>query len=158
MIHTIDLTVTVEFLDHRAEKFEQYNQRGRSDKKFLMDLDAELLEFEMLRSKVWKPHDSWKVDAIDLQDRKIDVKFIPEYYNMNAQKMVNLIQQRDILDGYKFYEWTTRRDRPFAGGDRVTVRSVGYLPYAKVADNVRVSFRNKIPGSFYVNVRKLLES
>ena len=151
---TIHLKVGKDFLAHRAEKFEQYNQRGRTDRKFLMDLDAELLEFDMIKTGHWQAHDSWMVDAINAAGNKIDVKFIRKYWNVSREKTLNLIKQRDILDGYSFFEWVGRPARPFRAGDEITVNRIGYLSYAEVADNLRKSFKE--PDGFYVAVHSLI--
>ena len=42
------ITVPEGFIKHREEKSQQYNQRGRTDRKFFMDLDAEILEWHLL--------------------------------------------------------------------------------------------------------------
>ena len=42
------IKVTQKFIDHRTDKAAIYNQRGRSDRQFLMDLDAEIYEWDKL--------------------------------------------------------------------------------------------------------------
>ena len=37
------ITVPEGFIKHREEKSQQYNQRGRTERKFFMDLDAILI-------------------------------------------------------------------------------------------------------------------
>ena len=149
------ITVKQEFIDYRTEKSQQYNQRGRSDRKFLMDLDAELYEWDKLNYDEWREHPSWMVDAYDEWDRKIDVKFIRGFWNVSREKTLNLIKQRDVLDGYLFMEWVSKPSRPLQAGDEVEVRQVGFLSYGDVADNLRKSFKE--PDGFYVPIRKLLE-
>lgn len=149
------IIVKQEFIDYRSEKQAQYNQRGRSDRIFLMNLDAELYEWDKLNYDEWRSHDSWMVDAIDEWDQKIDVKFIRKYWNVSREKTLNLIKQRNILDGFLFMEWLERPNRPLVAGDEVTVRRVGYVPYGDVADNLRKSFKE--PDGFYVDVRKLID-
>ena len=51
-----------------------------------MDLDAELLEFDMIKTGHWQAHDSWMVDAINAAGNKIDVKFIRKYWNVSQEK------------------------------------------------------------------------
>ena len=149
------IKVTQDFIDYRTDKSQIYNQRGRSDRKFLMDLDAELYEWDKLNYDEWRAHDSWMVDAYDEWDRKIDVKFIRGFWNVSREKTLNLIKQRDVLDGYLFMEWISKPSRPLQAGDEVEVRQVGFLSYGDVADNLRKSFKE--PDGFYVPVRKLLE-
>ena len=146
--------VKEDFLAHRAEKFEQYNQRNRTDRKFTMDLDAELLEFCMIRDGFWKEHNSWMVDAITPSGKTIDVKFIRKFWNVSREKTLNLIKQRNVLDQYAFFEWMGRPSRPFRAGDIITVRHVCTVNYDLVADNLRKSFKE--PDGFYVEPRKLL--
>ena len=149
------IKVTQDFIDYRTDKSQIYNQRGRSDRKFLMDLDAELYEWDKLNYDEWRSHPSWMVDAYDEWDRKIDVKFIRGFWNVSREKTLNLIKQRDVLDGYLFMEWVSKPSRPLQAGDEVEVRQVGFLSYGDVADNLRKSFKE--PDGFYVPVRKLLE-
>ena len=149
------LKVTEDFINYRTDKRHLYNQRGRTDRKFLMDLDAELFEWDKLNHDEWREHPSWMVDAYDEWDRKIDVKFIRGFWNVSREKTLNLIKQRDILDGYLFMEWVSKPSRPLQAGDEVEVRQVGFLSYGDVADNLRKSFKE--PDGFYVPVRKLLE-
>ena len=153
------LTETIEvcdkFIEHRSEKKEQYNQRGRTDRKFLMDLDAELLEFHKISTGQWFYHPDWRIDAITEEGNSVDVKFIRKYGNVSREKTLNLIRQRDMLDGYLFYEWVSKPGKPLTAGDRIQCRQVGYLPYGAVADSLRKSFKE--PDGFYSDVRKLLE-
>ena len=150
------LIVKPEFIEHRAEKALQYNQRGRSDRKFLMDLDAELYEWDKLNYDEWQAHPSWMVDAIDEWGRNIDVKFIRKYWNVSREKTLNLIKQRNDVDGYWFMEWVSKPSRPLVSGDEVEVRQVGFLYYGDVADNLRKSFKE--PDGFYVDVHKIIQS
>ena len=153
---TITLVVSDGFIKHRSEKFEQYNQRGRTARKFLMDLDAELLEYHKLVCGEWRAHNSWMVDAIDERGRKIDVKFIRKFWNVSREKALNLLKQRTVLDGYMFMEWVSKPSRPLRAGDEVEVRQVGYVSYDNVTDNLRKSFKE--PDGFYVDVRKIIQS
>ena len=150
------LTVKPEFIEYRSKKAQEYNQRGRSDRKFLMDLDAELYEWDKLNYDEWRAHPSWMVDAIDEWERCIDVKFIRKYWNVSREKTLNLIKQRTVLDGYWFMEWVSKPARPLLPGDAVEVRQVGFLHYGDVADNLRKSFKE--PDGFYVDVHKILQS
>ena len=104
--------VTQEFLDHRTEKQGIYNQRGRTDRKFLMDLDAEIYEWNMINEEIWDDDPDWRIDAhIPHPDGAIsvDVKFISKYYNLSRHvKICNILQQRDILHGYLFMEWVKK--------------------------------------------------
>jgi len=122
---TITIEVTQEFIDHRTEKQGQYNQRGRTDRKFLMDLDAELYEWYMMSTYKWLPFGDWKVDAIDEKGRRLDVKFIRKYWNVSREKTLNLIAQRHIVEYYCFMEWINRPNKPLQVGDIVEIRSVG---------------------------------
>ena len=148
------IKVTPEFISHRTDKSQEYNQRGRSDRKFLMDLDAELYEHHQLSTYEWVSHPSWMVDGIDKRGRKLDVKFIRKYWNVSREKTLNLIKQRNILDGYLFMEWVSKPARPLEVGDEVEVRQIGYVPYDLIADNLRKSFKE--PDGFYVDVHKIV--
>ena len=147
------INVTQKFIQYRAEKFEQYNQRGRTDKRFLMDIDCELYEWTLLDANAVQAHDSWMVDFTE-NGRNIDVKFIQKYWNVSGSKITNILQQRNILDGYKFMEWVFRPARPLEAEDQVEVRRLGFLSYDDVADNLRPSF--KAQGQYYLDARKLL--
>ena len=148
------ITVTPKFIEYRADKKEQYNQRNRTDRKFLMDLDAEIYEHHMLSTYRWLPHPSWMVDAINERGQRIDVKFIRRYWNVSREKTLNLIKQRNAVERYDFYEWVFRPNRPLKEGDTVEVNRVGSLDYDTVADNLKKSFKE--PDGFYVDVRTLL--
>lgn len=119
-----------------------------------MDLDAELYEWEMLRTYEWVSHPSWMVDGIDKQGIRLDVKFIRKYWNVSREKTLNLIKQRKVLEGYLFMEWVDKPNRPLVAGDAVTVRQIGFLQYDTVADNLRKSFKE--PDGFYVDVHTLI--
>ena len=147
------ITVNSNFLKHREEKFNQYNQRGRTDRKFLMDLDAELLEHTMIEKGRWFPHPSWMVDFMDKEGKSYDVKFIRGYWNVSREKTLNVIKQRNILNYFIFFEWDSKPNRPLQDGDEVTVQLVKTLTYDEVADNLRKSYKE--PDGFYVDVRKL---
>ena len=105
------IKVTEEFINYRTDKRHLYNQRGRTDRKFLMDLDAELYEWDKLNHWEWREHPSWMVDAYDEWDRKIDVKFIRGFWNVSREKTLNLIKQRDVLDGYLCLLYTSPSPR-----------------------------------------------
>ena len=157
---TLSIEVTEEFLEHRAAKAALYNQRGRTDRQFLMDLDAEIYEWHMIRSGKWRDFDDWKVDALMPRDDDwlaIDVKFISKYYNLTPTKVCNLLQQRGILDGYLFMEWVSKPRRPLKAGDTVTVRQLGFIHWDDLADAVKPSTNYKDWGtSHYVDVHRLL--
>lgn len=150
------IIVKPEFIEYRTEKQQQYNQRNRTDRKFLMDLDAELYEWDKLNYDEWRSSDDWRIDAFDEWDRAIDVKFIRKYWNVSREKTLNLIKQRDILDGYLFMQWVSKPNRPLIAGDAVEVQQLGFLHYGSVADNLRKSFKE--PDGFYVDVRALLRA
>ena len=149
------LIVKPEFIEYREEKRQQYNQRNRSDRKFLMDLDAELYEWDKLNYDEWLSSDDWRIDAFDEWGRAIDVKFIRKYWNVSREKTLNLIKQRNVLYGYLFMEWVSRPSRPLMAGDEVEVKQLGYIDYNTVADSLKKSFKE--PDGFYVDVRTILE-
>ena len=148
------IVVLQDFIDYRTEKQQQYNPRGRSERKFLMDIDCELLEWTHIDNNKWFPHPDWKVDAITPEGKQIDVKFIQKYWNLSGSKITNIIQQRNYIHEYHFYEWVDRPSRPLERGDHVKVRQVGILSFGTVADNIRPSF--KAQGQYYLDARKLL--
>ena len=148
------ITVPEGFIKHRDECFETYNQRGRSDRVFKMNIDAEILEFWMITMGYWYKYPAWQVDAITEEGKTLDVKMIRKYWNVSREKTLNLIEQRKWIDEYHFYEWVYRPGRPLEAGDEVQVRLVGVLPYDTVADNLKKSYKE--PDGFYVDVRTLL--
>ena len=148
------ITVPEEFIWHRAEKMKLYNQRGRTDRKFAMDIDCEIIEWYMIKHELWWDHPDWKVDAITPEGQQLDVKVIQKYWNLSGSKITNIIQQRRHIHEYHFYEWVYRPGRPFETNDEVQVRLVGILPFDVVADNIRPSF--KAQGQYYLDVRELL--
>ena len=148
------IVVTQEFIEYRHEKVNQYNQRGRTDRKFQMDIDCELLEWAMIQTGDWHHHPSWMVDAILPNGNQIDVKFVQKYWNLSGSKITNIIQQRKMIHEYAFFEWADRPKRPLEPGDLCKVRLVGLLSFDTVADNIRPSF--KAQGQYYLDVRKLL--
>ena len=151
------ITVTDEFIAHRTAKAGIYNGRGRSEEQFLMDLDCEIYEWHMINSNIWLDSNDWKIDAVvpDPDGYKaVDVKFISKWYNISCTKMHNILQQRRILDGYLFCEWTSRPNRPLQAGDEVEFKEIGYIEYEDLVDEIKVS-RGKW-GGFYADVRKAL--
>lgn len=149
------IKVPYEFIDYRTQRYGEYNQGKRSDRKFLMDLDAELYEWWMINHGGWTSWDGWEVDAFNTMELTVDVKFISKYWNLSRQSVVNIIQQRTVLDIYQLMEWVSRPNRPLEVNDEVTVRYLGVLPWADAADNIRVS--GKDPYGFYIDARKLIE-
>ena len=155
------IKVTQDFIDHRESKRELYNQRGRTDRKFLMDLDAEIYEYMMIKEGMWDDDPDWRVDAhIPNPDGAIsvDVKFISKYYNLTPTKVCNILQQRDVLHGFMFMEWVQKPSRPLQVGDDVVVRQLGYMSIEDLMDNIKPSTNYKDWGtSHYVNVHKILQ-
>lgn len=153
------IDVTPEFISHRADKQQLYNQRGRTDRKFLMDLDCEIYEWHMIQQGEWMDDDDWRVDAHVISpdgNKAIDVKFIGKYYNMTPTKITNILQQRDIVDGYWFMEWVSKPGRPLVAGDEVACSFVHYVEMEQMLDSIRVSTNYKDWGtSHYVDVRRL---
>ena len=152
----MQIEVTQDFLDHRAVKHDQYNQRGRSERKFLMDLDAELLEHYMISEGYWNDHNDWKVDAVTTRGN-IDVKFLganSNSYTCNSLKLHNMLLQRNILDGYLFMRWGQRPNRPLEVGDIVTVEPAGFAEYDRVADGMRANKDGN--GTYYFHTRMVL--
>ena len=134
-----------------------YNRRGRSEEQFLKDLDAEILEHHMISEGEWNDEDDWRVDAyVETADGiyRFDVKFISKWYNISCTKMLNHLQQEGIVDGYAFYEWVNRPNRPLSVGDRVDIRSIGTINYDELRSLIKVS-RGKW-GGFYADVRSYL--
>lgn len=156
----MEIEVTDEFIAHRSEKAALYNRRGRKEEQFLMDLDAEILEWYMIKMGEWEDDpDDWMVDAIVPDPdgwKRIDVKFISKWYNISCTKMHNILQQRRVLDGYLFAEWVQRPDRPLRAGDTVTVNAIGYIDYEDLVDGIKVS-RGKW-GGFYADPRSMVQS
>lgn len=155
----MQIKVTQDFIDWRTEKAAMYNKRGRKTERFLMDLDCEILEWHMITTDQWMESDDWKIDGI-IPDpdgyKAVDVKFIDKWYNISCTKMHNILQQRHCLDGYLFYEWVDRPERPLSTGDRVDIRSIGYIPYEDLIDLIKVS-RGKW-GGFYADARSFLQA
>ena len=149
------LQVSSGFLNYRTDKAKVYNQRGRSNKRFLMDLDAELFEYSQIKKGLYDPHASWMVDFSTRNGMNVDVKFIRKYWNVSREKTLNLIKQRKMLDEYWFYEWIDKPSRPLEEGDEVIVNLIGKLSYDMVADNLRKSYKE--PDGFYVDVRRLID-
>ena len=148
------ILVPEEFIWYRSQKAKQYNQRGRTDRAFLMDIDCELLEWSMIKWGEWYEHPDWKVDAITPEGKQVDVKFIQKYWNLSGSKITNIIQQRRHIHEYHFYEWVSRPKRPLESKDEVECNLVGELSYDTVADGIRPSF--KAQGQYYLDARKLL--
>ena len=150
----MEIVVTQDFISHRDYKATLYNQRGRSDRKFYMDLDAEILEHHMITEGKWDDHEDWKVDAVTTRGN-IDVKFIgANSYTCNSGKLNNMLQQRNILDGYLFMRWVERPNRPLELGDRVDVQPVGFAAYDRVADNMQPNRNGN--GTYYFHTRMVL--
>ena len=151
--------VTQEFIDQRKKNFELYNAGNRSDRKFLMDLDCEVVEFEFIAAGQWQCGKAigqgWEVDAI-VDGKRADLKFVQKYWNISPRRIVNIIRQRNTIDEYHFWEWVDRPNRPLEAGDKVEVRFVGILSYDDVADNIKPSFKQA--GGHYVAIRQLIES
>ena len=151
----ITIKVTQDFIDQRQANSELYNSTNRSPRKFLMDLDCELVEYDYIARGVWDSLGGWEVDAV-IDNKNVDLKFVQKYWNITPRRIVNIIRQRNILDEYHFWEWVSRPKRPLEVGDEVTVRFVGALTYDQVADNIKPSFKQA--GGHYVDIRALIET
>ena len=155
---TVEIEVTRPFIIQRNQRAKIYKPRGRTKTKQLMDIDCEIYEWHMINTNQWEdePND-WKIDGyIPTPEGRqaIDVKFITKWYNIPNYKMCNLLQQRNVLDGYFFCEWATKPSKPLTTGDRVDVRPLGFLSTGEILDNVRASNY----GGHFVDVRKLLQA
>lgn len=151
------ITVSKEFIEHKEWALETYNLYGRTPRAHSMAIDCELYELEMISRDLWCAYDDWKVDGVCKETgRYIDVKTLSgKYFNINTgQKLLNILAQRNILDGYQFIEWADRPNRPLELGDEVEVRDIGFLSYDQLADALRVSM--KVPHGYYVAVRNML--
>ena len=150
------ITVSQDFMDHKAWALETYNLYGRTPRAHSMAIDCELYEREMISRGLWTASDDWRIDGINA-GVTVDVKTLAgKYFNINTgQKLLNILSQRDVLDGYQFIEWASRPNRPLELGDSVEVRNLGFLSYDVLADNIRVSM--KVPHGYYTDVRKLLQ-
>lgn len=151
------ITVSQDFMDHKAWALETYNLYGRTPRAHAMAIDCELYEREMISRGLWQSSSDWKVDGICMESGRImDVKTLSgKYFNINTgQKLLNILSQRDVLDGYLFVEWADRPNRPLELGDECEVNVIGFLSYDELADAIRVSM--KVPHGYYANVRKLL--
>ena len=163
---TLSIEVTEEFVAERERKVPLYNKkawkRGMTDAEIRaakMRIDCELYEYAMIKSGDWEEEpDDWKIDGYIISDAghtPVDVKTISKYFNIDRYKMLNIIRQRDAIDGFVFVEWIDRPDRPTEVGDVVTIGVVGYLSFDEVLDNLLVS--GKTDG-YYVDVRKLVQN
>ena len=116
-----------------------------------MDLDAEIYEHHRITTGDWEDYDDWKVDAVVPGIGAVDVKFVSKWYNISNVKMLNILQQRFVLDAYVFMEWLGRPQRPLEAGDEVEIGYVKTLLYDDLCDRIKVS-RGKW-GGFYADVR-----
>ena len=148
------VTVCEEFISHRTDKAEIYNMRGRTESRFLQDLDCEIVEFTKILVGEWFEHPTWHVDAITREGHNIDVKFVQEYWNLSKTRTSNIMRQYGIVNYYHLYEWVDRPKRPLEVGDVVSFRQVGVLSYEQVMQSMMPSKHE--PGGYYVAIRKLL--
>lgn len=151
----ITIKVTEDFIEQRLANSKLYNQTGRSDRKFWMDLDCEIVEYDYIARGVWDNVSGWEVDAA-IDGKNVDLKFVQKYWNITPRRIVNIIRQRKIIDEYHFWEWVERPKRPLEVDDIVTVRFVGALTYDQVADNIKASYKQA--GGHYVAIRELINT
>ena len=146
----MEIKVTEEFINHRTDKTQLYNQRGRTNQQFLEAIDCEILEWFYLKDYKWTPHKSWMVDGINHVGNRIDVKFLHDkWWHLTLQKMNNVLLQRNILDAFSFWEFTDKPNRPLEAGDTVTVSHIRDVDYTTVADNILVSKQPGRNGIYY---------
>ena len=148
------IIVPEEFIWYRSERAEEYNQGSRSDNKFMMDLDCELVEWYKMKHSDWIEHPSWMVDAMTADGVKLDVKFVQKYWNISRQRAQNIMHQYGTVDEYHLYQWVDRPKRPFKCGDECEVRLAGILQYGDVVRNIRYS--RKEPSGYFVDYQSLL--
>ena len=153
---SLEIIVTEEFMAHKEWALENYNLYGRTPRAHSMAIDCELYEHTMISTTVWDASDDWRIDGINKSGVRMDVKTLPgKYFNINTgQKLLNILAQRDAVDGYLFVEWVSRPNRPLVLGDKCRVSVIGYLTYDELADAIRVSM--KVPHGYYADVRRII--
>jgi len=134
----VKITISTDFINWRTDKAKLYNPRGRTEQKFLMDIDCEVIEWAYLSNYNWTEHPSWMVDGINHVGNRIDVKVIQKWYNITEGKILNILQQRNIVDAYSFWELKRPR-RPLTEGDVVEAHHIRDVDYGSVADGIRPS-------------------
>lgn len=146
--------VNSDFMEYREQCFEQYNANGRTDRKFLMDLDCEIIEHTLIAAGEWQSGldigNNWEVDAV-IDGKNVDLKVIGgAYWNISPRRIVNILRQRNLIHEYHFWQWLVRPSRPLRIGDEVSAVRRGILTYDQVADNVNASFKQA--GGHYVDL------
>ena len=146
----VDIKITKDFINQRDARAEKYNPRGRSFEQLKLDIECEVFEWHLIDRGTWKDHNAWQVDGVDQIWGNVDVKFIKTWYNIPCNKMIYLLQQREITNAFIFCEWHDRPQRLLVPGDTVQVNTLGILEYWELIDLIRLSKYN----GFYADIRK----
>jgi len=146
----VDIKITKDFINQRDARAEKYNPRGRSFEQLKLDIECEVFEWHLIDRGTWKDHDAWQVDGVDQIWGNVDVKFIKTWYNIPCNKMLYLLQQREITNAFIFCEWHNRPQRLLVPGDTVQVNTLGILEYWELIDLIKPSKYN----GFYADIRK----
>ena len=153
----MQIEVTQDFLDHRAVKYDQYNQRGRSEHKFLMDLDAELLEHYMISEGYWNDHNDWKVGCSHYERehrRQVPRSQQQQLHMQQPQAPTTCCSSETSLmdislcagDRDQTDLWKSETSSPF--------EPAGFAEYDRVADGMRANKDGN--GTYYFHTRMVL--
>ena len=149
------ITINQEFVDQCNARAQVYNPGTRSTEQLIRDIECEIFEYHMIKTKQWDDHESWKVDGVSDVYGAVDVKFVHKYYNIAHKKMAYLAWQATHLPTFIFMEWVSRPDRLLKAGDKVEVKPIGYLSYMDFLTHIQPSRFNK---GYYVDVRKVAKT
>ena len=149
----IDIQVTQDFIDQRDHRATIYNPGKRSQNQLLKDIEAEILEWHLIKQGIWQDDPRWEIDGHDPILGAVDVKFIHKYYNIDCKKFLYLLKQRGTTNAYVFAEWINRPTGLLQAGQEIQVNTIGWLAYEEAISKVQVSGYN----GYYIDVRKATE-
>ena len=145
------------FIEQRNERQGKYKLFGRTPYHQLMDIDAELYEYDLINECGYEDDDRWQVDFVH-EGVTHDAKCIDKWYNISQRKLCSLLRQRKITDKFTFWEWQVRPDRPLEAGDHVVMNHLITKPYWDVMDKLQPSGYPKAnPSGYYIDIRKMLK-
>ena len=147
------IVVTDGFIDHRNKIMKKYKQGKRDDNDFIMNLDCELYEYEMITKGDWFPTDSWEIDGHD-GINSFDVKFVPgKYWSISRFKLLNVLAQKGFVDRYRICRWFDHPGRPLVEGDEVEVEILGDIQYDTTLKSLNVSKHD----GYYINLKEFFD-
>lgn len=149
-ISSLNIQITQDFIDYRNEYLSKLYPESREEIKFMMDGDALLLEYILLKSNLVEKPSSWRYD-FSIDGIKIDAKRIKSSY-FNIQSSLEYSRyiesyNKKYLDYFCFFKESIEYDRPLKVGDNQKLEIISFKTVKEVIKNSR---KSNYEGYYYI--------